>query len=972
MNRNSARAMLVAMIAATVSWPPAAAEDTSAAPAEQLGAWDTLPLPATVQSFSMNVEPGGILWLHAGTGLFYWAGEEFRPAANQADSRSTRFQRLFGGGDRDLYIATAGGELQQKLFRLRDGRIEYVTDFYAEMGYEGPGLYVAKSGKLINWGQRFVEVYTGGQWKRIEARLGARGVTVCEDADGVCVYCDGRSYVIDAQDNITAVKIALPDGLFASGHPIGATAWGGCRVLLCQPPQKTLVAVDLRSGQVVTPESVNSAFAGRTIVQLAPTLDGAVWVASLMERSAEYELSLLTPDGQVEVHPALAGLRWRAGFENLKPQTLLGTADGAYWLALTDGGVACYRDGRLRVFGWRQGLFLRAQGLYAGASGTIYAGDARRVWRYRPDQPPGPPPPEVARWNWYDLARWPVMRDAEGGIWAFLKDQPRKISLWEAGAWRPFEVPFDTSQISYVLPDDRGHILVQMRDHDAGCYDLSRGDAQHFGDMSAMLQAAVRRGARSFFPDRSIAGCVCLADGRIWYSLESQVMYFDGESWSTLPLREGVQQVCASAAHGVLLGTQAGKYYAYDRGQLVEVASRNDRRVARWLWGLYGLQPFEEELLRQYPMRYLPVERDQREFHRYVLLQPDVAEASAAGAALAYVRGDVLPGYSERATPAQHYGGFWTTDSVPHRIFGGRCFQAETNDTPLAGGSAGRVLEDREHNLWFEIRSAVFVQRLDAFALDVPTVPATVGRQVEIAATTKLPGLPPNKLRLWWRIDGGPWQGGTPGRPAVVDFCKPGQHEVELIGMEPLGGTTPAVKLQVTASAPAPKTTVVEPPDVVRDLVWRPKAELTPTEPGGTPHLAYKLDDGPWKVTDEPAVSLAGLDKGPHTVLLAAEEGTCYRDPNPVSVTFRYEPDYDLIITNRLPALTDKDQEKAKRAREEIALAGPQIMAALERQLKEARAAIQRIQVLERLINELRNDPRFRSDGFGPPGFGGG
>jgi hypothetical protein len=283
------------------------------------------------------------------------------------------------------------------------------------------------------------------------------------------------------------------------------------------------------------------------------------------------------------------------------------------------------------------------------------------------------------------------------------------------------------------------------------------------------------------------------------------------------------------------------------------------------------------------------------------------------------------------------------------------------------------VLEDKDHNLWFETGvKAVMMQRLDGFRLELPAVPATVARSIEIAAKTSLPGVPLEKMRLFWRIDGGPWQGGTPGRPAVVEFCRPGQYTIELIGMEPLGGTTPAVKFEVTASAPAPKTSLVGPPDVVRDLVWRPKVELTPAEPGETPHLAYKVDDGPWRVADEPAVSLGGLEKGAHTVLLAAEEGTCFRDPNPVSVTVRYEPDYNLIITNRLAALTDKDQEKAKRAREEIALAGPEIIAALQQQVEEARAAYQRAQVLERLMYELRSDPRFRSDGVWPPGFGGG
>jgi hypothetical protein len=334
MNRNVIRVLLAVMIPATVSWPLAAAEDTSAAPAEQLGAWDTLPLPAAAKEVNINVEPGGILWLATPAGPFYWAGSEFRPAVNQSEAGRLSMGGLIGGGDRDLYISAAGGELQRKLFRLRDGRLEYITTCYADPAYEGSRLHVAKSGKLINWGQRFLEVYTGGQWTRIEARLEPRATVVCDGPEAVYIYCDGRGYVVDAQDNISEVKVTLPDAMSTTQQPVSGVAWGDHGALLYRRHEKGLVAVDLRTGAPVTPDSLKVAFAARPVVWALPALNGAVWVATRPERAPGVDLTLVTSEGQVEAHPALAKLHWRWELDSRGPHTLLGAADGTYWFAL--------------------------------------------------------------------------------------------------------------------------------------------------------------------------------------------------------------------------------------------------------------------------------------------------------------------------------------------------------------------------------------------------------------------------------------------------------------------------------------------------------------------------------------------------------------------------------------------------------------------------------------------------------------
>lgn len=53
---------------------------TAAIPDELLGRWEEMPLPPAERPHisDMVMEPGGIVWIMANNGLYYWSGESFR------------------------------------------------------------------------------------------------------------------------------------------------------------------------------------------------------------------------------------------------------------------------------------------------------------------------------------------------------------------------------------------------------------------------------------------------------------------------------------------------------------------------------------------------------------------------------------------------------------------------------------------------------------------------------------------------------------------------------------------------------------------------------------------------------------------------------------------------------------------------------------------------------------------------------
>jgi hypothetical protein len=175
--------------------------------------------------------------------------------------------------------------------------------------------------------------------------------------------------------------------------------------------------------------------------------------------------------------------------------------------------------------------------------------------------------------------------------------------------------------------------------------------------------------------------------------------------------------------------------------------------------------------------------------------------------------------------------------------------------------------------------------------------------------------------------------------------------------MDRQGGLSEPRRLVVRARVPLPDTMLTgKGPFVARDVVWRAPVKLVASEPGAVPYLVYRLDGGgAWRLArSRRYVSLGRTTPGRHTVELAAREQRLYRDPSPLRLSLVYAPDPEAIVSARMKLLASKSPKTAARAASDIALAGPGVVAVLERKLAEAGDDAALAERLRALIDKLR------------------
>ncbi len=683
------------------------------------------------------LDGGGVLWITSGFNAYYWDGEDFRkPQGADLDFRSYT-QTIFGGNDRELYASQnsafsvisrsepgsakdphAGqrsGEKEHEgtICRLRDGRAEPVSGFCYDYGHENPGVYVTKSGLLLNWCEKFIAVCIKGRWVRTEASLSARDTRVVEVGDRVCLLYSNRLYVVAGDGKVTAHSNYLDDPAIAVNNTPGksvettvpstpdAVAWGTDRLLLLTPH---LAGYDLATGKPINVEPIQARVHPNNFAQLFSDGQGTVWIrVEEGPKPTESVFYRVTPEGEVRREAGTSSFAARAVYRRGNP---LKASDGSLWFVLAQGGVARYRDGRAEIMGPGSGILGPVGTLLEGRKGEIFATTAYGLFVYDPKRPPAPPPYGADRWDEYDLAS-PVspIRDSEGNLWMMLRDRPGEISCWDGHAWRHQKVPFDTSKIEFAMADDRGHVLLGEREIQ---YNVSPDGVAKYTDFKQALVAAIARGARRFDPE-----CVAVNDGKELYLHfpYQEIQHYDGKQWHRLNVKK---RFCLleSAQYGALIRTEWNEYYACERGQIRRVDVPADS--TRWLWSGSGCQPYEAALLAVHPREYLPIEGG-RASDPWLLRQP-VGPASAnpserRAARAAFLR-DVRV-FSGNGSPdgwlSQGYSeGHWAAgNSGPtlYRIFAEQVINCRLDQGPLTGHGyfTPQILEDRAHNLWFDI-----------------------------------------------------------------------------------------------------------------------------------------------------------------------------------------------------------------------------------------------------------------------------
>jgi hypothetical protein len=928
---------------------------------ELVGRWEELPLFPSRRATRpcIGIEPEGTLWVPAKNVARYWDGEKLVELDDLKLTPGHYVHGLHGGVDRKLYASRSNKQNNNnQLYELVDGQAIYVTDFYHDKSYDYPALYVSKSGLLFNWGTRFLAVYIQNQWKQIEAYLHPRYALTFDAGEKVHFYYNRNLYSVDKNGNFDKRQISAPIESIPGRKRIHGAIWGKDKMLIFDYGSKQVYVYLLDSGESVNTEPIHSYLANRPVYDVFPTNNGDVWLLISDPELRSYVFLRITPEGDITTVKETARLGWDNTQFWQFPHSVLSASDGSIWLSSRRDGIARYKNGRMQVFGWRQGVnFGRCRYLLEDSQGQIYISSDNGVHVFRQGQP-AQLPAWVHEWQEYRLTLSRPVRDCEGNIWMFLEDHPGQISRWDGHRWNHMKVPFDTSTSLWSITDDKGHILL-LQYRSVRWSDISPNEVNQYENFKDMLVAAVARGAKQFNTDDL---SIVVKGGKIWvgHHNTSQVSYFDGDRWDDVLVSPiDIDYLYESPKYGIMIKTDDGEYYTFDRRQTTQVEIQK-QAPSRWLMGPKSLQPFEQEILDAHPDKYIPVERaEDGKLYMLVRRESDNTNTSLDSG---YRRADPINRYITRVKPGL-WGGHWSDHLGGGicRFFGGRALGCDFHNTPVSHIETSQVLEDRAHNLWIDTSwysgaTHVFMKRLSDFKLTTEHVPTETKRSVTINTEAHLADRPQSNTKLFWRFKEGPWRGGERTNSATIYFLADGLHQIVMVAMEPIGSITPEISFAINATVPLPDTILTETgPYTCKDIIWQIPASAVPSEPGQLPHLAYRIDQKKWQQAYKGnMISFQGLESGEYNIQVAAVEEERYYDDTPLILNVTFAPDYNLIVEQRLELIMGDDPNQIQSALAEIKMAGPDVLGVLQQRLAEARKAAQTISFLERLIREIQ------------------
>jgi hypothetical protein len=658
-------------------------------------------------------EDGGV-WLISNARLFGWTGEEFREAMPGA----VGFGDFVGGRDRGLYATQRGRTAREGLLHsLRNEVAKPVCTYYVDGGTRRPTVYVSRTGRLLNWGNRYLAVRRDGTWKRVEASLSRDGTQVFDVGDEVYVYHDNTLYCVDADGGLHERDCPQWEPGGQRPGPVVGALWGGRRALLFAYGGQKLFAFDLPTGRVIDLAGVGVGCGAKRFYDAFALRNGDVWVLGAAERIPGYVFFRLTPEGVMTRVPATHRIPWENHRIRQTPTSVLEMSTGEIAFGLQRHGLVVYRDDAASLWGWEHGFTQNICCLCEDASGAIWFPLETKVARLRLGT--GPPPLTALADQWEEFPLMPrtdIWQLAPGEVAMFRTDHPNILSRWDGREWRYQELPHDAFAGDYgTAVDDRGHLLVSGRVDAPNSFDIGPDSVEPYDTVEALLEAAVAEGAREFSCVEGFAGLAVSPDGRIWFGKPggSGAKTYDGQEWHDFPCDEHVTAIRQSPEHGVLFRVWYENFYRHDNGRLVELPA-SLTEGGRLMLSETGLWPYERELMEQDPGRCFPVLMRAGACVVFLRVE-DFESACGSASASAYARfADRLPPEgSHTARLSDHAGvvrrlpsrGAWILVSSPsgvlRRVINGEFHEATFSDTPLADRKIENVLEDGAGNLWF-------------------------------------------------------------------------------------------------------------------------------------------------------------------------------------------------------------------------------------------------------------------------------
>lgn len=207
---------------------------------------------------------------------------------------------LYGGRDRDAWLAYRRGEQNGCLINLGTDKTERQITFISDSRDREPEIYVAKDGRVINWGASFLAVFgQTGQWQRREANLphnDCRNPPLIFEINNR-VYCFVTPYLYITEPGGKTKEIKIK-GAPEVAKQSSAFRWGTDKIVVWYSGfnEREPHAFDIFSGNpVVFPK-----FEGKRHLRAAifSTKDGTLWFNDDIYRShtdVERRTALLAP-----------------------------------------------------------------------------------------------------------------------------------------------------------------------------------------------------------------------------------------------------------------------------------------------------------------------------------------------------------------------------------------------------------------------------------------------------------------------------------------------------------------------------------------------------------------------------------------------------------------------------------------------------------------------------------------------------
>ncbi len=976
---------LCGVVALTLlGWTVACAEEPSKSRVEL---FELLDSPGRRLS-DLVIDPSGKPWVMVGGKVLFFDGQEFREPLSGKLRSGQYLTGLYGDHRRGAYATQSGKEQHQgMIYRLNEGQPEVVTTFYYESASFRPGLYVSRDGRLFNWGQRFLAVYHGGTWTRIEAKFGQNVVVpppvICDLGSEVYFYVpwNNRLYMVNEKSELSATtgppSIAAKVAEWGRGHAtlrMITTPWAGDRILLIPLGKRPimLAGFNVRTQQEIDTTGISAAVKSESILidDAFQTSQGNAWLLARRIRKPGSTFFKLTPEGKLEPMDDGGGLSWSNSRRRQYPKSILETDDGGVVFGLPEDGFAVFHSEKLTRWNWRHGFAKGVEHMQQGPNGELWVAlDGHRMARVRLGDGAPPLIEGVADWDEYTLLNNSrIYRLGEGQFAMFRADRPGELSRWGQGEWTHQPLPFTTESINYSIVDDRGHLLVAPGSRDDGYFDIGESSVTKSESMEALLAAAVKGGAKRFDGGPQFAGILLTENGRLWvvYRSSEGLQMFDGEEWTSFRFNDRIQYLRPSREHGVSFLVQGGVFYRYNRGQFEKVPP-SVREARSLMLSPQKLLPFDKSLVEESPDRYFPVIQTRRglqlffdvdEFQRALHTPGGTEPVSTTSVLIPHGFDLVVP------SPA---GGAWllgkNTSRGIRRLFGPQLLDVDLAGSPLAGKPVRAVHETPQGDLWFltmyDRRVRVLRHRMSQLTISCKPMPKTCGRELSVSITAE-PARLSNGLQVLARLNGNVQLGAVDDKGAYrFRFPVSGEYRCELLGLRLGGvvGNAPEFTVAATVELPETEWDNASSDVALRTFEWRPPVAIKSTSADVSQEIWWRRDEGAWmSLASDGVVTMAGCEPGEYQFEFRAEEDGFWRDPTPVAVTVSYEPDFDAILAGYCEQMLSPDRQVRELALNRISQLGRLIESHLARKLKQAEEAsrlLPQLRMIQQNINRL-------------------